>query len=123
LTDLAILAAQTYTVIGIVLASIIFARLALKGRNLGSFRLQLSLFILVWAAAELPRAATNLGLISTSPFGTAGLFIHMISMAAFAVFVGAKSFKFFQALPQGPPSASTPTIPSLPIRPSENPGQ
>jgi hypothetical protein len=123
MTDLVILAAQTYTLICILLASIVFARLALKGKSLGSFRLQLSLFILIWAAAEMPRAASNLGLISTSSYGTMGLFLHMISMAAFAVFVGAKSFKFFQASPQGASPASTPNVPSLPLRPSENPSQ
>ena len=123
MTDLALLAAQTYTLIVILLASIIFARLALKGKNLGSYRVQLSLFILIWAAAEMPRAATNLGLISASAYGTLGLFLHFLSMAAFAVFVGAKSFKFFGALPQAGPSTSTPGIPGLPIRPSENPDQ
>jgi len=123
MTDLAILAAQTYTLIVILLASIVFARLALKGKSLGSFRVQLSLFILIWAAAEMPRAATNLGLISASSYGTVGLFLHFISMAAFAVFVGAKSFKFFGALPQGASPASAPSMPGLPVNPSENPDQ
>ena len=77
----------------------------------------------IWAAAEMPRAATNLGLISASSYGTVGLFLHFISMAAFAVFVGAKSFKFFGALPQGASSTPTPSIPGLPVNPSENPDQ
>ncbi|OLE88686.1 MAG: hypothetical protein AUF79_12970 [Crenarchaeota archaeon 13_1_20CM_2_51_8] len=123
MTDLGILAAQTYTLIIILLSSIVFARLALKGKNLGSYRVQLSVFILIWAAAEMPRAATNLGLISASSYGTVGLFLHFISMASFAVFVGAKSFKFFGALPQGASSTPTPSIPGLPVNPSENPDQ
>jgi len=123
MTDLVTLAAQTYTLIGILLASIVFARLALKGKSLGSFRLQLSVFILIWAAAEMPRAASNLGLISTSSYGLTGLFLHMISMAAFAVFVGAKSFKFFGASSQAASPASPPSLHGLPLRPSENPSQ
>ncbi|TMI07824.1 hypothetical protein E6H34_07065 [Candidatus Bathyarchaeota archaeon] len=113
MTDLGILAAQTYTLIVILLASIVFARLALKGKNLGSYRVQLSVFILIWAAAEMPRAASNLGLVSASDYGTLGLFLHMVSMAAFAAFVGAKSFNFFKPAPKGALSTSTPTIPSL----------
>jgi len=123
MTDPVVLVAQTFTLVLILLSSIVFARLAIKGKSLGSFRLQLSIFILVWAAAEIPRGASNLGLISTSAFGTVGLFLHMISMAAFAIFVGAKSFKFLKEPHQGTPPTSTIKIPGLPIRSSENPDQ
>ena len=121
MTDLAVLAGQAYTLIGILLATVIFARLALKGKSLGSFRFQLSVFILLWAAAEIPRDASALGLISSSPLGTTGLLVHMASMAAFAIFLGAKSFVWLQASPAGTSQASIPSMPSLPHRPSENP--
>jgi hypothetical protein len=110
--------AQIYTLVIILLSSILFVRLGLKGKSLGSFRLQLSIFILIWAAAEIPRGLSNLGLISTSAFGIVGLFLHMTSMAAFAAFVGIKSFKFLRASPQGLPPTPSTNLPGLPIRSS-----
>ena len=111
-------AGETFTLIGIFLAAVIFARLALKGKNLGRFRFQLSIFILIWAAAELPQAAATLGLISDTDYATLGLFVHMMSMAAFAVFVGIKSIDYFRYASVTPaPSKAAPS----PVQPLERP--
>jgi len=102
---------EIFTFMGIVLAGLIFVRLALKSRALGSFRFQLSAFILVWVAAELPNAAANLGLITTGSFDTLGLGLHMLSMAAFAIFVGARSFTYLRTNPF--PALPTPPKPQV----------
>ena len=90
--------------IGIIIASIIFVRLAIKAKNIGAFRFQLSLFILLWVMAEAPRVLSTLGLISTAGFGLYGLTLHMASMFAFALFIGAKSYRFLHAKPPFPSS-------------------
>jgi hypothetical protein len=111
-------AGEMFTLVGIIAAAVIFSRLALKGKSLGSFRFQLSIFILIWVAAELPHVAATLGYISDTDYATFGLFIHMISMAAFAAFVGVKSLDYFKQAPL-PPSASM--APAISTSPSERP--
>lgn len=93
-TDPVILAAEIYSFIGIVLAAVIFTRLAIKGQSIGNFRFQLSIFILIWVAAEIPHILDSLGLVDASSYLTAGLMLHLISMIAFAVFVGTRSLRF-----------------------------
>ena len=93
--------------IGLILAFLIFTRLALKAKNTGSFRFQLSIFMLIWLMAEIPKVANTLGIISTAGFGLYGLTFHMVSMFAFAFFIGAKSFLFIRTTPM--PNMSTQT--------------
>ena len=106
---------EIFTLIGIFLSAAIFLRLALKGRSLGSFRFQLSIFILIWTGAELPNAAATLGIIPDTTYALEGLFLHMLSMAAFAVFVGIKSFAYFKPRPLPSPPAIAPLKPSGPM--------
>ncbi len=104
--DIIIQVAESFTFIGVVLASLIFARLALKAKSTGSFRFELSIFILIWAAAEIAHIAETLGLVSFGGLDELGLAVHMTSMAAFAVFVGLKSYGFFAAKPNPPPMSA-----------------
>ena len=106
--DIIVQAAETFTLVGVLLAAIIFARLALKARSIGTFRFQLSIFILVWVAAEVPHIADSLGLISAGSFDDLGLAVHMISMATFALFVGVRSYAFLRIKPAQPISPITP---------------
>jgi hypothetical protein len=112
-------AAEWFTLIGIFLAGIIFARMALKAKSLGSFRFQLSIFILIWVAAETPHTLADLGFLSGTDYGTLGLFLHMLSMFAFAAFVGIKSLEYFKPPPAPPPLASI--APKTSTRPFERP--
>ena len=107
--DILVQAAETFTLIGVILASAIFARLALKAKSTGSFRFQLSIFILIWAAAEIPHIVETLGLISVGSFDDLGLAVHMTSMAAFALFVGLKSYGFLRMRPIQPMPAIKPS--------------
>jgi hypothetical protein len=103
---------QIFTFLAIVAAGLIFTRLALTKKSLGSFRFQLSLFILIWVAAELPNVAANLGLITAGNYADLGLGLHMLSMAAFAIFVGARSFTYLRTKP----------LPALPMPPKTQMG-
>src|SRR5712692_157292 len=97
--DVLVQIAETFTLVGVLLAFAIFARLALKAKSTGSFRFQLSIFILIWVVAEVPHIAETLGLISVGSFEDFGLAVHMISMAAFALFVGLRSYGFLRMRP------------------------
>lgn len=106
---------QTFTLIGILVSGVIFARLAIKSHSIGSFRFQLSTFILVWVGAESLYEANLLGLINVAGYSSLGLFLHMISMALFAVFIGFRSAQFMKTkpLPSLPDSLSNKMGPSL----------
>jgi hypothetical protein len=83
----------------ILLAFMIFTRLVFKGKSLGSFRYQLSIFLLIWVISELPHIAESVGLIATTGYEDMGLYLHALSMTVFAVFVGWRSLKFFTVNP------------------------
>ncbi len=87
---------ENFSLAGLVVAFFVFSWLAIKARSLGSFRFQLSIFMLIWILAEVPHIATTLGLVSDLGFGLYGLTLHMISMFSFALFVGARSYKFLR---------------------------
>jgi len=96
-TDPAFLAAEVYSFIGILASGIIFTRLALKARSIGSFRFQLSLFILMWVAAEIPHVLDSIGVITaTNDLLMMGLELHALSMFVFAGFVIVRSVRFIR---------------------------
>ncbi len=96
-TDPLSLSAEVYSFIGILASAVIFARLALKARSIGSFRFQLSFFILMWVAAETPHILDSIGFISaTSDLLMMGLELHALSMFVFAGFVVLKSIRFLR---------------------------
>jgi hypothetical protein len=105
---------ETISLVLILVAFAIFARLAIKGKSLGSFRFQLSIFLLIWVLSELPHIAGTLGLVSTAAYSDIGLYLHAISMAVFALFVGWRSIKF--ATLQIPPTGSTSVATETPQR-------
>ena len=118
--DPIVFAAELFTSIGVVLAAIIFARLAVKSKSLRSLQLQLSIFILIWVAAELPHIASTLSIIDETSYQTLGLAFHFTSMAAFAIFVGARSFQFLGV--HSKPQPSHPGFPQTSLSPTIQPG-
>lgn len=103
---------ETFSLVMILIAFAIFARLAIKGRSLGGFRFQLSIFLLIWVLAEIPHIGETLGLLSTASYSDIGLYLHATSMAVFALFVGWRSLKFITIHPIPPTGAvSVPTKP------------
>jgi hypothetical protein len=98
-TDPTISMFETFNLVLIVIAFAIFARLALKGKSLGSFRFQLSIFLLIWVLSELPHIEESLGWIAATGYEETGLYLHAASMAVFAIFVGWRSLRFLSFHP------------------------
>ena len=103
---------ETFNLILILVAFAIFIRLAFKGKSLGSFRFQLSIFLLIWVISELPHIAESVGLIAATGYEDFGLYLHALSMGVFALFVGWRSLKFITLHPT--PPAKTLSVPTEP---------
>lgn len=93
---------ETINLVLILFAFTIFFRLALKGKSLGSFRFQLSIFLQIWVISEIPHIAGSLGLIATTGYQDIGLYLHAASMGVFALFVGWRSLKIATLHPAPP---------------------
>jgi len=93
---------ETINLVIILFAFTIFIRLALKAKSLGSFRFQLSIFLLIWVISEIPHIAGSLGLIATTGYQDIGLYLHAASMGVFALFVGWRSIKIATLHPVPP---------------------
>ncbi len=103
---------ETFSLVMILIAFAIFARLAIKGKSLGTFRFQLSIFLLIWVLSEIPHIGETLGLVSTASYSDIGLYLHALSMGVFALFIGWRSLKFVTVRPIQPTGAvSVPTKP------------
>ena len=85
---------ETFNLVLILIAFATFARLAFKGKSIGSFRFQLSIFLLIWVISEIPHIGESLGLLSAGGYEDTGLYLHAASMAVFAMFVGWRSLRF-----------------------------
>jgi hypothetical protein len=96
---------ETFNLVLILVAFAIFTRLAFKGKSLGNFRFQLSIFLLIWVLSEIPHIAGSLGLISTAAYSDIGLYLHATSMGVFAFFVGWRSTKIATLHPKPPTGA------------------
>jgi len=96
---------ETFNLVLILVAFAIFTRLAFKGKSLGNFRFQLSIFLLIWVLSEIPHIAGSLGLISTAAYSDIGLYLHAASMGVFAFFVGWRSIKIATLHPNPPTGA------------------
>ena len=90
---------ETFSLVMILIAFAIFARLAIKGKSLGSFRFQLSIFLLIWVLSEIPHIGETLGLLSTASYSDIGLYLQALSMGVFALFIGWRSLKFVTVHP------------------------
>lgn len=93
---------ETFDLVLILVAFAIFARLALKGKSLGSFRFQLSIFLLIWVISEIPHIAESIGFLAVTGYEDTGLYLHAASMAVFAIFVGLRSLRFLSFHPPAP---------------------
>jgi hypothetical protein len=93
---------ETFNLVLILVAFVIFARLAFKGKSLGSFRFQLSIFLLIWVISEIPHIAESIGFLAATGYEDTGLYLHAASMAVFALFVGWRSLRFLSANPPAP---------------------
>jgi hypothetical protein len=78
----------------LIVALILFARLAIKSKSLSSLQSQLSVFLMIWIVAELLRALLALGLVAATPaLQLLGFEIHTAAMVAFGGFL---LFRFYR---------------------------
>ncbi len=83
----------------LIVALILFARLAIKSRSLSSLQSQLSIFLMIWIAAELLRALLVTRLITATPaLQLFGFEIHTLAMVAFGGFL---LFRFYRVASRG----------------------
>ena len=100
---------ETFNLVLILIAFVIFARLAFKGKSLGNFRFQLSIFLLIWVISEIPHIAESIGILTVGSYEDTGLYLHAASMAVFAMFVGWRSLRFLSFHPPAITTVSLPT--------------
>ncbi len=112
--ELLIEAFETYSLIMVLLSFAVFTWLGVKAKSIGSFRLQLSIFMLTWAVSEIPHIAGTLNLFSTVGYEMVGLTLHLISMAAFSLFIAVRSYGFLRTQP--PTISTTTQQPPMPQR-------
>jgi len=87
-------ALRNFVPLMLIVALILFARLAIKSKSLSSLQSQLSVFLMIWIVAELLRALLNAGLIAaTSALQLLGFEIHTVAMVAFGGFL---LFRFYR---------------------------
>ncbi len=78
----------------LVVALVLFARLAIKSKSLSSLQSQLSVFLMIWIIAELLRALISVGMITATPaLQLLGLEVHTLAMVAFGGFL---LFRFYR---------------------------
>lgn len=106
----------TYMVpIALAIAFILFARLAIVSKSIRTLQAQLSIFILIWIAAELLRSLLLLNVINASlSLELFGLEVHTVAMVAFGVFMLSRYYSAITNPSNGPPSwlAKESTLPS-----------
>ncbi|TMI21826.1 hypothetical protein E6H31_04375 [Candidatus Bathyarchaeota archaeon] len=101
---------ETFNLALILIAFAIFTRLAFKGKSIGSFRFQLSIFLLIWVISETPHIAESIGFLAATGYEDTGLYLHAASMTVFAIFVGWRSLRFLTIHP--PAQINTVSIPT-----------
>lgn len=83
----------------LLIAFLLFARLAIKSKSLSSLQSQLSVFLMIWIVAELLRALLNAGMIAATPaLQLLGFEIHTLAMVAFGGFL---LFRFYRVSSRG----------------------
>jgi hypothetical protein len=86
-------ALRNFVPVMLVVAFVLFARLAIKSKSLSSLQSQVSVFLMIWIVAELLRALLDIGMIAATPaLQLLGFEIHTVAMVAFGGFL---LFRFY----------------------------
>lgn len=78
-------ATSNITLILLVIALGIFARLAIQSRGTKNFQFHMSLFIMIWIVGELVGVLAKNEILNISVYESVGHQIHLASMAAISV--------------------------------------
>lgn len=86
--------ARNLVIFGLLIALVLFIRLALKAKTIRSFQSELSIFVIIWVLSELVRALLVLRIIEANPtLQLLSIVIHTISMVAFGVFIVVRFYR------------------------------
>lgn len=95
-TDIAGQAAETLSLILIVLSLLVVALLSYRVKTVKSFQFEMFIFVLVLSLSEVPRILDSLGFIQTASVEGLGLLLHTASMIFLAGFILIRVFRFFK---------------------------
>ena len=80
--------------VGVLVAFILFVRLAILAGTVRSLQFQLALFLSIWTISEIPRVLSSIGAIDLSPIALYGAMVHTVSMVLFGLFIGYRFSRF-----------------------------
>lgn len=80
--------------IGVLVAFVLFVRLAILAKTVRSLQFQLAVFLSIWTISEIPRVLNSIGAIDLSPIQLYGAMVHTVSMVAFGLFIGYRFSRF-----------------------------
>lgn len=80
--------------IGVLIAFVLFVRMAVSAGTVRSLQFQLAGFLSIWAISEAPRVLNSIGAVNLSAYSLYGTIIHTSSMVAFAIFITYRFSRF-----------------------------
>ncbi len=83
-----------FSLAGAVFAFALFTWLAVRAKTIRSLQFQLSAFMLIWVAGEVPLIFEALNIADLHAYYLFGGVLHTISMVAFAAFIGYRWWHF-----------------------------
>ena len=90
---------ETFSLIMVLLAFVLFARFALRSKSVRSLQFGLFLFALVLVVSEVPHILGTLGLLNLGLYETQGLLVHTVAMGILSLAI---IYRFYRLLrPQG----------------------
>ena len=73
--------------VGVLIALVLFVRMALSAGTVRSLQFQLAGFLSIWTVSEVPRVLNSIGALDLSAISLYGTVTHTASMVAFAIFI------------------------------------
>jgi len=80
--------------VGVLVAFILFVRLAILAGTVRSLQFQLALFLSIWTISEIPRVLSSIGAIDLSPIALYGAMVHTVTRVLFGLFIGYRFSRF-----------------------------
>ena len=102
--DMVVSSFGNITLVLLVIALGIFARLTAKSRNSKSFQFQISLFIVIWIIGEMVDLLGEQGVIQLFTLNELGMYIHVLAMGMFSAMLW---IRFYLAKKSGKKMAET----------------
>jgi len=72
---------------GVLIALVLFVRMAVSAGTIRSLQFQLAGFLTIWTLSEVPRVLNSIGVLNLAAISLYGTMTHTASMVAFAIFI------------------------------------